>query len=66
MRDIRIGGVPEHFNLPWRLAIEEGAFTTLGLNVEWIDFPGGTGAIMKALDAGEVDIATPLTEGVGF
>jgi len=63
MRDIRVGGVPEHFNLPWRLAIEEGSFRALGLNVEWVDFPGGTGAIMKALHAGEVDIATPLTEG---
>ena len=60
---IRIGGVPEHFNLPWLAAIEEGLFAAAGYNVEWIDFPGGTGAIMKALDAGEVDIATPLTEG---
>ncbi len=60
---IRIGGVPEHFNLPWLLAVEEGLFAAAGYDVEWIDFPGGTGAIMKALDAGEVDIATPLTEG---
>lgn len=60
---IRIGGVPEHFNLPWLLAIEEGIFAEAGFDVEWIDFPGGTGAIMKALAEGEVDIATPLTEG---
>ncbi len=63
MTHVRIGGVPEHFNLPWRLAIEEGAFDDVGLTAEWIDFPGGTGAIMKALEAGEVDLATPLTEG---
>ncbi len=63
MTHVRIGGVPEHFNLPWRLAIEEGAFDDVGFTAEWIDFPGGTGAIMKALEAGEVDIATPLTEG---
>lgn len=60
---IRIGGVPEHFNLPWLLAVEEGLFAAAGFDVEWIDFPGGTGAIMKALEAGELDIATPLTEG---
>ena len=60
---IRVGGVPEHFNLPWRLAIEDGDFTQRGLDVSWIDFPGGTGAIMAALDAGEIDLATPLTEG---
>ena len=60
---IRIGGVPEHFNLPWLLAIEEGLFADAGYDVEWIDFPGGTGAIMKALAEGELDLATPLTEG---
>lgn len=60
---IRIGGVPEHFNLPWRLSIEEQLFDVLDTTVEWTDFPGGTGAIMKALDAGEIDMATPLTEG---
>ena len=26
MKTIRIGGVPEHFNLPWHLAMEEGNF----------------------------------------
>ncbi|NNC78622.1 MAG: hypothetical protein HKN94_00600 [Acidimicrobiales bacterium] len=60
---LRIGGVPEHFNLPWRLAIEEGRFEPLGCTAEWIDFPGGTGAIMAAFDDGSIDIATPLTEG---
>ena len=28
---IRIAGVPEHFNLPWHLAIEEGAFSDRGI-----------------------------------
>lgn len=60
---VRVGGVPEHFNLPWHLAIDGGAFDDLGIEVEWVDFPGGTGAIMAALEAGEVDLATPLTEG---
>ncbi len=60
---VRIGGVPEHFNLPWILAISEGRFADVGVDAKWIDFPGGTGAIMAALDAGEIDMATPLTEG---
>lgn len=58
-----MGGVPEHFNLPWHLAISDGRFDHVGLSVEWIDFPGGTGDIMAALESGEVDMATPLTEG---
>lgn len=60
---VRIGGVPEHFNLPWRLAIEEGLFAGLATEVEWVDQPGGTGAIMRAFEQGELDMATPLTEG---
>ena len=32
--------------------------------MRWIDFPGGTGAMCKALRSGEVDIAIVLTEGI--
>lgn len=61
---IKIGGVPEHFNLPWHLAIEENAFENEGIEVEWWDFPGGTGAMTKALRDDSVDIAIVLTEGI--
>lgn len=65
---VRIGGVPEHYNLPWNLAIEDERFAGLlgegELTTEWIDLPGGTGEIMEALKTGRVDLATPLTEGV--
>lgn len=65
---MRIGGVPEHFNLPWRLAIEEGFFTdhlpAKGPALEWTDFPGGTGAMTAALRNGELDLALLLTEGI--
>ncbi|MDJ1470141.1 substrate-binding domain-containing protein [Xanthocytophaga flava] len=61
---MRIGGVPEHFNLPWRLAIEEGIFSSKGIELEWTDYPGGTGAMNKALREGDLDIATILTEGI--
>jgi hypothetical protein len=42
-RVVRVGGVDEHFNLPWKLAIEAGAFETLGVDLVWHDCPGGTG-----------------------
>jgi sulfonate transport system substrate-binding protein len=61
---LKIGGVPEHFNLPWRLAIEEGKFKEIGLNLHWSDMGGGTGQMIKGLDAGSLDIAVLLTEGV--
>ena len=61
---LRIGGVPEHFNLPIHLAIENGMFASRGLEVEWIDFPGGTGQMTKALRDKEVDICILLTEGM--
>ena len=64
MARLRIGGVPEHFNLPWRLAIESGALSDIGIDAEWIDVPGGTGAIMAHLADGTLDLATPLTEGL--
>ncbi len=60
----RIGGVPEHFNLPWHLAIENGNFNKAGLNVEWVDYPGGTGAMTEALENGSLDFAVSLTEGI--
>jgi sulfonate transport system substrate-binding protein len=63
MINLRIGGVPEHFNLPWHLALERRAFESLGLECEWTDYPGGSGAMAKALRAGELDAALLLTEG---
>ena len=61
---IKIGGVPEHFNYPWKLAIEEGSFSNIGLDVEWSDCGGGTGEMNKKLRSGELDIAVVLTEGI--
>ncbi len=59
-----MGGVPEHFNLPWHLAIESGAFAERGLNIVYKDYPGGTGALTRALKAKELDVAVVLTEGI--
>jgi ABC-type nitrate/sulfonate/bicarbonate transport system substrate-binding protein len=60
----KIGGVPEHFNLPWRLAIEEGAFDDLGVQLHWSDMTGGTGQMIKGLQTGSLDVAVLLTEGI--
>lgn len=61
MTSLRLGGVPEHFNLPWHLAIESDALSDLDLS--WQDQPGGTGAMLSSLDEGELDMVSILTEG---
>jgi ABC-type nitrate/sulfonate/bicarbonate transport system substrate-binding protein len=61
---IRIGGVPEHYNLPIHLANEKGAFSKRGIELVWTDFGGGTGQMTKALREDEVDICILLTEGM--
>ncbi len=64
MQKITIGGVPEHFNLPWHLAIEAGKFEEQGIDLQWKEFPGGTGDMCTALRDGNIDIAIILTEGI--
>lgn len=61
---LKIGGVPEHFNLPWRLAIEEGRFKKIGLDLHWSDMTGGTGQMIRGLETGSIDVAVLLTEGI--
>ena len=58
-----MGGVPEHFNLPWHLAMERGAPADLGIDLQWRDYPDGSGAMAAALRGGELDAALLLTEG---
>ncbi len=64
MIKISLGGVPEHFNLPIHLAIEQGHFAQEGIHLEWTTFKGGTGQMTRALRAGEVDACILLTEGI--
>ncbi len=64
MKTVKIVGVPEHFNLPWHLAIEEGAFQDRGINLEWTDIPEGTGRMCQLLEDNETDLAIILTEGL--
>ena len=60
---IRCGGVPEHFNYPWHIAIEQGFFAAEDIELEWTDYKGGTGAMCQDLRADVIDVATLLTEG---
>lgn len=61
---IRIGGVPEHFNLPVHLAKEQELFSNQNIDIEWINFPGGTGYMTQALRDNECDLCILLTEGI--
>lgn len=59
---LNLGGVPEHFNLPWHLAMESEECADL--NLTWEDQPGGTGQMLAKLAAGELDLVSILTEGM--
>ncbi|MEJ2585919.1 MAG: ABC transporter substrate-binding protein, partial [Robiginitalea sp.] len=63
-KPVRITGVPEHFNLPWHLAIDEGAFSGRGIDLVWTDVPEGTGKMAGMLASGATDLAVILTEGL--
>lgn len=63
IKTLTVGGVPEHFNIPLYFGINNNAFDTNQMNYSWKAFPGGTGAMLKELDEGKIDIATLLTEG---
>ena len=64
MTDLKVGGVPEHFNYPWYLTLKNKEYTNENINLRWQDFPGGTGQMCKALRSGTVDVAIVLTEGI--
>ncbi len=64
MVNLKVGGVPEHFNYPWYLTLKNKEYTKEGINLRWTDYHGGTGQMCKALRSGDVDIAIVLTEGI--
>lgn len=64
MKTIRITGVPEHFNLPWHLSLENKEFESKNINLQWTDVPEGTGKMCQMLRNGETDIAVILSEGI--
>ncbi|MEP2935413.1 MAG: substrate-binding domain-containing protein [Gilvibacter sp.] len=64
MIQLKIGGVPEHFNLPWYLTLRDKSYHPHNINLRWQDYFGGTGAMCKALREREIDMAVILTEGI--
>jgi ABC-type nitrate/sulfonate/bicarbonate transport system substrate-binding protein len=64
MKTLKIAGVPEHFNLPWHLCLENGKFKNAGIDLAWTDIPEGTGKLCQMLRDGSTDIAVILTEGI--
>ena len=64
MNTVKIIGVAEHFNFPWRLAIEEGAFQKKGIDLQWTDIPEGTGRMCQMLQDRKTDLSIILTEGI--
>ncbi len=64
MKTVKIVGVPEHFNLPWHLCIENGEFEEQDIDLQWVDVPEGTGKMCQMLREGQTDIAIILTEGI--
>jgi ABC-type nitrate/sulfonate/bicarbonate transport system substrate-binding protein len=64
MKHIKIVGVPEHFNLPWHLSIENNEFEDVGIDLQWTDVPEGTGKMCQMLRDGTTDIAVILSEGI--
>jgi len=64
LKNVKIGGVPEHFNLAWYLTLKNGEYKQQGINLRWEDYYGGTGQMAKALRDGSIDLAVILTEGI--
>jgi ABC-type nitrate/sulfonate/bicarbonate transport system substrate-binding protein len=64
MKTVKIVGVPEHFNLPWQLCIENGEFEAENIDLQWTNIPEGTGKMCQMLRDEEADIAVILTEGI--
>lgn len=64
MKKFLIGGVPEHFNVPWYIGLRDKDFFRSDINLRWHDFPEGTGHMAQALRDKEIDMAVILTEGI--
>lgn len=61
---IIIGGVDEAFNVPWKRVCLRQPLALENIELEWRDYGGGTGQIMRALNNNEIQAAIVLTEGV--
>lgn len=64
MTTIKICGVPEHFNLPWKMCLQNNEFKNQNIDVQWTNVPEGTGKMCQLLRNKQTDIAIILTEGI--
>ncbi len=64
MTKVQIVGVPEHFNLPWLMCIDNGEFAQKGIDLTWKDIPQGTGKMCQMLRENQTDLAIILSEGI--
>lgn len=62
MKTLKIIGVPEHFNFPWRALIGQQPLANHGIELSWQDESRGSGQMIKALRSGEADLGIILTE----
>lgn len=62
MKTLRIIGVPEHFNYPFRILEKNQPFLNKGIQIQWIDESRGSGQMNQELRNDEADIAILLTE----
>jgi len=63
-KTIKLGGVPEHFNHPWKLWLHDNNGEFQNHNLLWQDFPSGSAAMIQALEADQIDVAFVLTEAI--
>lgn len=62
MKNLRITGVPEHFNFPWKKVVAKQPFEKDGITLQWTDESRGSGQMNKDLREDKTDIAIVLTE----
>jgi len=64
MTEIRVGGVPEHFNIPWEIAQNKNLCNIDGININFIKIAGGTGEMLSSLKANKLDVIVAVTESL--
>lgn len=62
MKTLRITGVPEHFNFPWKKVVATQPFEKEGITLQWKDESRGSGQMNNDLREDKTDLAIVLTE----
>ncbi|WP_339870302.1 ABC transporter substrate-binding protein [uncultured Algoriphagus sp.] len=62
MKTLRITGVPEHFNFPWKKVVAAQPFEKEGITLQWMDESRGSGQMNSDLREDKTELAIVLTE----